>query len=109
MDLRAYILAAAVAAASPALAADWDATWAGGFDNGGDGVQVIVAGETVVGFFFGGDYVDLTDDGAVAADGSLTFKWDGGEATLAAVGGRQTLTIRAAGAPERVIDVKRDQ
>ncbi|MEJ0013024.1 MAG: hypothetical protein WDM94_10460 [Bauldia sp.] len=109
MDLRAYILAAAVAAASPAGAADWDATWVGGFDNGGDGVQVIIAGDTVVGFFLGGDYLEVTDPGALAADGSLSFKWDGGAATLSAAGDSHTLTIHAAGAADRVIELKRDQ
>jgi hypothetical protein len=109
-ELRAFILAAALAASMvPASAADWDATWAGGFDNGGEGVQLIVTGETVVGFFFGGDYIDLTDPGTLADDGTLTFKWDGGEATLAAAGNGQSLTIRESGKPERVIDMKRDQ
>lgn len=109
MDLRAFILAAAVAAASPAVAADWDATWFGGFDNGGDGVQLIVAGESVVGFFFHGDYIDLTDAGTLADDGTLTFKWDGGEATLAAAGAGQNLTVRESGKADRVIPVQKDQ
>jgi opacity protein-like surface antigen len=109
MRLPALILAAAFLAASPAAAADWDATWAGGFEDGGDGVQLIVADESVVGFFFGGDYIDLSDAGTLADDGSLTFKWDGGEATLAAAGAGQTLTIRQPGKPDRVVEMKRDQ
>jgi hypothetical protein len=110
MDLRAFILAAAVAAASPAVAADWEATWAGGFENGNAaGVQVIVVGDTVIGFFVGGDYVDVTATDPVAADGSLSFTWDGGTATLAADGDKRRLTIRVAGQPDRVIEVKRDQ
>jgi hypothetical protein len=109
MNLRVLILAAAVAAASPAMAADWDATWFGGFDNGGDGVQLIVAGESVVGFFFHGDYVDLTDPGTLADDGTLTFKWDGGQATLAAEGNGQSLAVREAGKADRVIPLEKDQ
>ncbi len=72
-------------------------------------MQIIIAGASVVGFFLGGDYVEVTDPGGLAADGSLTFRWDGGSATLSATSDRHTLTIRATGAADRIIELKRDQ
>jgi hypothetical protein len=105
----AFALAAALAVAGAAHAGDWDATWAGGFEDGGDGVQVIVLGDQVLGFFYSGDYLDLSDPGSLAADGTITFRWDGGEGTLAGTGDDRTLTIRSAGKPDRVIALKRDQ
>jgi hypothetical protein len=110
--LISLAVAAILSVATVARADDahpWDATWAGGFDNGGDGVQVIVAGDAVIGFFLGADYVDVSDSAPIAADGSLTFTWDGGSATLAVDGDKHTLTIHQAGAADRVIDLTRDQ
>ncbi len=102
-------LAMALSIASVAAADDWDATWAGGFDDGGDGVQIIVLGDQVLGFFYDGDYLDLSDAGSLAADGTITFRWDGGEGTLAGTGDERTLTIRAPGKSDRVIPLKRDE
>jgi hypothetical protein len=100
---------APVALADPDAAHPWDATWVGGFDNGGDGVQVIVAGDAVVGFFLGGDYVDVSETAAIAADGSLTFTWDGGTATLGGRDDGRTLTIHAKGVADRVVKVTEDK
>jgi len=95
--------------AHPDAAHPWDATWVGGFDNGGDGVQVIVAGDAVVGFFLGADYVDVRETAAIAADGSLAFTWDGGTATLSGSGEGRTLTIHAMGVADRVVKVTEDK
>ena len=100
---------APAAFAHPDAAHPWDATWVGGFDNGGDGVQVIVAGDAVVGFFLGADYVDVGETGAIAADGSLKFTWDGGMATLSGSGDGRTLTIHAKGVADRVVTVTEDK
>ena len=112
----AFVICMAVAAgltfAAPASADDghpWDATWFGGFGGSDQGVQVIVAGDEVVGFFSDGDYVDVTASEPIAADGSLTFKWDGGEATLSAKGSKRLITIRETGATPKVIDLRQDQ
>jgi hypothetical protein len=109
MRRTALALAMVLTFAGAASADDWDATWAGGFDDGGDGVQIIVLGDQVLGFFYGGDYVDLSDAGSLAADGTITFRWDGGEGTLSGGGESRRVTIRSSGKPDRIIDLKRDQ
>jgi hypothetical protein len=90
---------------------DWDGTWHGGFDsdgNGaGDGVQLIVTGGKVLGFYYHGDYLD-TDDGTTAADGAITFHWEGGEGRLSATGGGRQLSIHETGTADRTISLERD-
>jgi hypothetical protein len=112
LTILGVVVAAALAVAAPASADDahpWDATWFGGFGTNAEGVQIIVAGNDVIGFFFGGDYVDVSASGPVAADGSLTFTWDGGTATLSAKGEDRIITIRQSGAADRIIPLTRDQ
>jgi hypothetical protein len=104
------LIAAVLAIGMPASAKDfhpWDATWAGGFDNGGDGVQIIIAGDEVIGFFFHGDYIDVASQ-PVAADGSLTFTWEGGAGKLTAKGDQHRLAIHEEGAADRAIELKQD-
>ena len=105
------VMAAALAFAAAASADEthpWDASWFGGFGGNAEGVQIIVAGDQIVGFFFSGDYVDVNTSDPIAADGSLTFKWDGGTATLSASGKDHVLTVHQAGAPAKVIALSRD-
>ena len=59
----AVLACAPVALADPDAAHPWDSSWAGGFEDGGDGVQLIVAGNEVIGFFYHGDYIDGNADG----------------------------------------------
>jgi hypothetical protein len=106
------VVATALAVAAPASADDahpWDASWFGGFGTNAEGVQIIVAGDDVIGFFFGGDYVDVSQSEPIASDGSLTFTWHGGTATLSAKGEDRIITIRQSGAADRVIPLTRDQ
>lgn len=86
------------ALADPDAGHPWDASWAGGFEDGGDGVQLIVAGNEVIGFFYHGDYLDVTRSEPLAADGSLSFAWARGKATLREEGGQRTITIHEDGA-----------
>lgn len=102
--LVAALAVAAPAFADPDAAHPWDATWVGGWDDGGDGVQLIVAGNAVVGFYFHGDYI-ADAAGALAEDGTLTVTWTGGAATLRREGPTAALTIRETGKPERIIKV----
>ena len=110
---RAVMIAAALALAAPALADDathpWDASWYGGFGGNAEGVQIIVAGDEVIGFFFNGDYADVSETDPLAADGSLTFKWDGGTATLSGTGSNRIITVHQTGAADRVIKLTEDQ
>ena len=102
----AFVLA--LSAAWPAAAQDathpWDATWVGDWDSANDnGVQVIVTGDQVIGFFLNGDYLLPSATSPIAADGSLAFKWDKGHGTLKVDGDKRELVVDADGAPERVI------
>jgi hypothetical protein len=54
----------------------WDGTWVGGWEKG-TGVQLIFAGETLIGFYFRDDEEILRS--TVAADGGRTFAWEKGE------------------------------
>ena len=82
----------------------WDATWVGDWDSPDDnGVQVIVAGDQVVGFFIHGDYVDPDSISPPGADGSLAFTWAKGKATLKIDGDTRELVVDENGQAERVV------
>jgi hypothetical protein len=87
----------------------WDGTWAGGWENGGDGVQIIITSSKVIGVFRHGDYPDIQRS-QLSADGKmLTFAWAGGEATLQRTGEDDArITLRERGKPERNFTVKRE-
>ena len=111
---RPLLVLGAIFAMTSAVASagdGWDGTWHGGFDNdgngGGDGVQIVMIGPQVMGFYFHGDYLD-TDAGTASSDGAVTFHWDGGEGTLAEDGGKRQLTIHETGKPDHVIPLERD-
>jgi hypothetical protein len=59
----------------------WDATWIGGWE-GGEGTQVVIAGGEVIGFFWGGDYLDIQTSTNLADGGPIKFIYPGGEAVL---------------------------
>jgi hypothetical protein len=107
MLFGAVLTFAPVALADPDAAHPWDASWAGGFEDGGDGVQLIVAGNEVIGFFFHGDYIDVTQNDALAADGSLSFFWTHGHATLRLIGDERSIAIHEDGvAGDKVIKLQ---
>jgi hypothetical protein len=111
MLTRIFAALAFVCAASAALAAapGWNGTWAGNWDNGGNGVQIIFAGETLTGVFWDGDYVDDAV-GTVSKDGkTVAIAWTGATALLT----RDTATtahivIHEAGKPDAAFAVKKD-
>ena len=72
LAVLAFIIAAI---ASPAFAAsDWNGTWIGNWDNKGDGVQIIMAGNTAAGLFWHGDYVSDELHTSVSGE-TLTITW----------------------------------
>jgi len=89
-------------------AQSWDGTWAGGWE-AGDGVQIIVAGEKVIGVFRGGDYPDVRRS-QLSTDGrTLTFAWAGGEGVLQRIDERDaTFTLNERGKAERKFPVHRE-
>ena len=85
----------------------WDGTWVGGWDTGA-GVQIIFAGETLIGFYLRNDYKDITRSTA-SPNGGRTFVWDKGEATLSrSPSGGAVLVVHERGKPELSISLKRE-
>jgi hypothetical protein len=107
--LLATSLVVAIGLAGASLAEPaWDGTWAGGWTNG-DGVQIIVAGNKVIGVFRGGNYPDVQRS-QVSVDGrSLIFAWAGGDGSLQRTGEREaTFTLHEPGKAERKFLVQRE-
>jgi hypothetical protein len=85
----------------------WDGTWVGGWDKG-TGVQLIFAGETLIGFYFRDDYEEILRS-TVAADGGRTFAWDKGDASLTRTpNGGTRLVVHERGKPEVSMPLKRE-
>jgi uncharacterized protein (DUF2147 family) len=112
VDRRLFSLvlwAAAVGATSRASAgdaSDLDGTWGGVKD--GVTAQVIIAGGSVIGYFWRDDYLEA-QSAKFSADGrSVTFGIHGGEATLTRTGAATaTLDVREGSVITR-LDLKRD-
>jgi len=104
----ALILLSLVVAGSAAAAPSWDGTWAGGWE-AGDGVQIIIAGQKVIGVGRGMAYPDLLGS-QVSADGRmLSVAWVGGDGMLERTGDRDAaFTMRERGKPERKFLVHRE-
>src|SRR5262245_11822382 len=78
------LLAAALAAlaACGAHAADtWDGIWVGDAPDASSGVQLIFAGNDLIGFFWNGDYLDMRSS-LSTSDGVVTITWTRGQAIL---------------------------
>ncbi|HVZ13962.1 MAG TPA: hypothetical protein VG894_05830 [Bauldia sp.] len=110
MRIFLLMLALLVAPLQPVAAQStdhpWDATWVGDWDSADDdGVQVIVTGDQVVGFFIHGDYVEPDSTAPLAADGSLAFTWPNGKATLRMDGDARELVVDENGHAERVVNL----
>lgn len=85
----------------------WNGTWVGGWEKG-TGVQLIFAGETLIGFYFGDDYKELLRS-TVTADGGRTFAWEKGEASLTRTPkGSTLLVVHERGKPDVSIPLKRE-
>jgi hypothetical protein len=86
----------------------WDGTWAGGWENGGDGVQITFVGQKLISFYRG-DYRD-TGTAQISADGKVvSFPFSGGDVRLERTGEDDArITLRERGRPERVFTVKRE-
>jgi hypothetical protein len=99
-----------VCAAGASAAPSWDGTWAGGWENG-DGIQVIIAGNKVIGVYRDNDYPEILSS-AVSPEGRmLTFSWVGGDGFLERTNDRAreaTISLREHGRPVRAFTVKRE-
>jgi hypothetical protein len=107
----AFLLLFALLIPIRSLAApSWDGTWAGGWENG-DGIQIIITGNKVIGVYRGGDYPEILST-AISPEGRmLTFSWVGGDAFLERASDRDreaTISLREHGRPVRSFVVKRE-
>jgi hypothetical protein len=101
------VLASTDAAFGQSGRVGWDGTWVGGWDRGA-GVQVIFAGETLIGFYFRDDYKEVSRS-TTSPNGGRTFVWDKGEGTLTrSPDGGAVLVIYERGKPELSISLKRE-
>jgi len=100
------VVASANAAFGQSGRVGWGGTWVGGWDQG-EGVQIIFAGDTLIGFYFRNDYKDVLRSTG-SADGGRTFAWDKGEATLTRTPSGAQLIVHERGQPEVSIPLKRD-
>jgi hypothetical protein len=101
----ALLFAGAAFAASPS----WNGTWIGNWDKGGNGTQIVFAGETFISIYWDGDYVpDAT--GSVSKDGkTVTITWTGAKALLTRDGETVGhIAIHEKGRPDAAFAVKRD-
>ena len=107
--LLLFLMGVIAAASGVAHAAQsWDGTWAGGWENG-DGVQIIIAGDKVIGVFRGGDYPDIQKSQLSADSRILTFAWVGGDGVLRRTGERDAVfVLHERGKPERSFVVHRE-
>jgi len=104
----ALVLLSLALGGSAAATQSWDGTWVGGWE-GGDGVQIIIAGEKVIGVGRGMDYPDLLGSQVSADGGMLSVSWVGGDGMLERSADRDaTFTLRERGMPARKFSVHRE-
>ncbi len=107
--IRAILVFAAFGSTLAAAKPDWNGTWIGNWDKGGNGIQIVFAGNTFISFFWKGDY--LSDaEGSVSADGtSATIDWSEGKAVVTREGEKTAhIVIREKNKPEAAFALKRD-
>ena len=98
-----------MASGAAAAARSWNGTWIGNWDKGGNGTQIVFAGETFISIYWNGDYVSDAD-GSVSKDGStVTITWTGAKAVLTRDGDTTAhIVIQEKGKPDVKFAVKKD-
>ncbi len=106
MSAALLVMASGLAAAP---ARSWNRTWVGNWDKGGNGTQIVFAGETFISIYWDGDYVSDAE-GSVSKDGSMvTITWIGGKAVLTRDGDTTGhVVIQEKGKPDVKFAVKKD-
>ena len=101
-------LFAVAIAGSAGASQSWDGTWAGGWE-AGDGVQIIIAGEKVIGVGRAMKYPELLDSQVSADHQMLSVAWVGGDGMLERTGDRDAaFTMRERDKPVRKFVVHRE-
>jgi hypothetical protein len=109
---RGFVAAlAALALAGPALAqaappASFEGTWGGAA--GDETAQVIVAGGEVIGFYWRGDYLDVSESLLSGGGRVLSFAFAGGRATLTRTGEAAASIVVTDGKGTVRLDLRRD-
>jgi hypothetical protein len=104
-----FVLVLIGAGSASAASPSWNGTWIGNWDKGGNGTQIVFAGETFISIYWDGDYVSDAQ-GATSKDGkTVTITWTGAKAVLARDGETTGhIVIHETGKPDAAFAVKRD-
>jgi hypothetical protein len=104
-SLFLFFSATAAFAASPS----WNGEWVGNWANGGNGTQIVFAGETFISIYWDGDYVPDAA-GNVSKDGkTVIITWMGARAVLTRDGETTGhIVIHEKGKSDAAFAVKRD-
>jgi hypothetical protein len=88
--------------------ASWDGTWVGGWEMG-EGMQLIFAGDDLIGLYWHEDYVADARSTATPGASGLAITWSSVEAMLLRDGDKTAhIVIREAGHPEITIPLALD-
>jgi hypothetical protein len=86
----------------------WNGTWIGNWQ-GGDGVQIVFAGEDLVAFYWHGDYLDDVQAKVSAGGRVVTVVWSSGQAILTRDGEATAgIAVHETGKPDLSFPLKRD-
>jgi hypothetical protein len=107
---RPFLLLFSLLIAIRAVAApSWDGTWAGGWEKG-DGIQIVIAGDKVIGVYRDGDYPEILSSDMSPDASMVVFWWVGGDALLQRIGEREAaISLRERGRPVRNFTVRPDK
>jgi hypothetical protein len=88
--------------------ASWNGTWIGNWQ-GGDGAQIVFAGEDLVAFYWHDDYLDDVHANASEGGRVVTVLWSSGQAVLTRDGDATArITVREPGKADLSFALKRD-
>ena len=88
--------------------ANWNGTWVGNWQTG-HGIQVIFAGNDLIGVYWHEDYIEETAASASADGVTMTISWPGVRAVLTRDGPEAAhIVIRETGRPDTAFALTRD-
>ena len=112
MRLLAVVFVVIGLLAGPGMASaqqpSWNGTWIGNWQ-GGDGTQIVFAGEDLVAFYWHGDYLDDVHANASEGGRVVTVLWSSGQAVLTRDGDATArITVHEPGTADLSFALKRD-
>lgn len=110
-QLAAIFLVIGLLAGAGAAAAQqpsWNGTWIGNWQ-GGDGAQIVFAGDDLIAFYWHGDYLDGVQANASEGGSVITVVWSSGRAVLTRDGeATASITVHETGKPDLLFPLERD-